>query len=113
MDNPSDTFSGGTVMVNDLLITVPRNTLFQFPATSMTWQEMFKLAPAPWGPTQSGLARADSPAPAATYEVTIMGNRVSRSAGLIFLSLTINPAPSTISVTSSFGGSATAPVQLK
>jgi hypothetical protein len=88
VDNPNDIFSGGKMTVNGLSITVPRNTLFQFPATSMTWQEMFKLAPAPYGPTQSGLALDDSPKPYATYEVTVMGNRVNNAyiAGLIFLS---------------------------
>src|SRR4029077_13957773 len=54
LDNPSDTFSGGTLVVNGITITVPRNPLFQMPATSMTWQEMFKLAPAPYGLNASG-----------------------------------------------------------
>jgi hypothetical protein len=58
----------------------------------MTWQEMFRLAPAPYGPTQSGLALMDTPTPFATYEVTIYGNRIIDGsndryiAGLIFLS---------------------------
>jgi hypothetical protein len=97
LDNPSDTFSGGTLVVNGITITVPRNTLFQMPATSMTWQEMFKLAPAPYGLNasggpQSGLALTDNPTPFATYEVNVIGNRVISGtsdryiAGLIFLS---------------------------
>ena len=97
LDNPSDTFSGGTVLVNGQLIVVPRNSLFQMPATAMTWQEMFKLAPAPYGLStpqgpQSGLALGDIPAPFATYEITVTGNRVINNgsdqyiAGLIFLS---------------------------
>jgi len=98
LDTPNDIFSGGTMTVNGTLITVPRNTLFQFPATGMTWQEMFKLAPAPYGLNaaggpQSGLALNDTPTPFATYEVTVAGNRVVRSAtddkyiaGLIFIS---------------------------
>lgn len=45
----TDVFCGGTLQVNGITITVPKNTLFQFPATSMTWQEAFKLAPAPYG----------------------------------------------------------------
>jgi hypothetical protein len=92
VDNAADTFSGGTMTINGHLVTVPRNTLFQMPATAMTWQEMFKLAPAPYGPTQSGLALNDTPTPFATYEVTVYGNRVINGssdkyvAGLIFLS---------------------------
>jgi hypothetical protein len=84
-DAPNDIFSGGSLTVNGLQISVPRNTLFQFPATAMTWQEMFKLAPPPYGlntPSgpQSGLALSDSPAPFATYEVTVIGNRIIHSA---------------------------------
>ena len=97
LDNPSDTFSGGTMMVNGHLVVVPRNTLFQMPATAMTWQEMFRLAPSPYGLStpqgpQSGLALSDIPTPFATYEVTVIGNRVIDNgtdryiAGLIFLS---------------------------
>ena len=100
LDNPNDTFSGGSMTVNGLLITIPRNTLMQFPATGMTWQEMFKLAPVPYGLAnqpggvpQSGLAIDDIPKPFSTYEVTVQGNRVIRSvaddryiAGLVFLS---------------------------
>jgi hypothetical protein len=98
LDSPTtDTFSGGTVLVNGISITVPRNTLFQMPAAYMTWQEMFRLAPAPYGLNtpqgpQSGLALGDAPTPFATYEVTVIGNRVITGgsdryiAGLIFLS---------------------------
>jgi hypothetical protein len=92
VDNPSDMFSGGTLVVNGQLITIPRNTIFQMPATSMTWQEMFRMAPAPYGPTQSGLALTDTPTPFATYEITVYGNRVVDNgndryiAGLVFLS---------------------------
>src|SRR5690348_2404217 len=63
LDNASDVFSGGTVTVNGITITVPRNTLFQMPATSLTWQELFKNAPAPYGlttnPPSTGLALND------------------------------------------------------
>jgi hypothetical protein len=97
LDNPSDVFSGGAMRVNGVQVTVPRNTLFQMPASSMTWQEMFTLAPAPYGLNtaqgpQSGLALSDVPTPFATYEVTVIGNREINNgsdryiAGLIFLS---------------------------
>src|SRR3954464_243976 len=73
----ADGFSGGgTVTVNGTTIIVPKNTLLQMPAFALTWQEVFTMAPAPWGPTQSGLAKSDNPAPATTYEVRIQGNRL-------------------------------------
>src|SRR3954464_15147808 len=73
----ADGFSGGgTITVNGTVITVPKNTLLQMPAFALTWQEVFTMAPAPWGPTQSGLAKSDNPAPATTYEVRIQGNRL-------------------------------------
>jgi len=88
LDNPSDPFSGGTLTVNNHLIVVPRYTIFQMPATSLTWPELFTQAPAPWGPTQTGLALNDSPKPDYTFEVTVQGNRVGDRyiAGLLFVS---------------------------
>jgi hypothetical protein len=77
--------------VNGTVITVPKHTLLQMPAFALTWQEVFTQAPAPWGPTQSGLARLDTPAPLTTYEVRIQGNRVVGGgrdqyiAGLMFI----------------------------
>ena len=92
LDNPSDPFSGGTLTVNNHLIVVPRYTIFQMPATSLTWTELFTQAPGPWGPTQTGLALSDVPKPAFTFEVTVQGNRVIEQdtdryiAGLLFVS---------------------------
>ena len=84
----ADGFSGGgTITVNGTVITVPTNTLLQMPAFALTWQEVFAQAPAPYGPTQSGLAMADVPKPRTTYEVHIQGNRVGNQyiAGLLFI----------------------------
>src|SRR3954447_10904632 len=58
LDNPGDVFSGGTLTVNGITITVPRNTLFQMPATSMTWQELFALAPSSSAPSNLPCANA-------------------------------------------------------
>jgi hypothetical protein len=85
----TDGFSGGgTITVNGTVITVPTNTLLQMPAFALTWQELFKQAPAPYGPGQSGLAMTDTPTPLNTYEVHIQGNRVANQyiAGLMFIS---------------------------
>jgi hypothetical protein len=84
----ADGFSGGgTITVNGTVITVPTNTLLQMPAFALTWQEVFTKAPAPYGPTQSGLAMADTPTPLTTYEVHVVGNRVGDTyiAGLMFI----------------------------
>ena len=56
IDRPVDLFSGGTITVNNIRMIVPRNTLLQFPATALTWQEAFALAPAPYTTLQTGLA---------------------------------------------------------
>ena len=103
----ADRFSGGgTITVNGTKIIVPQNTLLQMPAFALTWQEVFAMAPAPWGPpkthplevpqvdasAQSGLAKADTPSPATTYEVRVQGNRLKGAdgeeqyiAGLMFI----------------------------
>ncbi len=78
---------GGTVTVNGHLITIPKNTIVIFPAAAWSWQEVFDNAPAPYGPTQSGLALADIPTPLSTYEVHVTGNRVNDQyiAGLVHI----------------------------
>ncbi|MCU1382979.1 MAG: hypothetical protein JWL71_1676 [Acidobacteria bacterium] len=89
LDPGSDPFRGGTITLNNHLVVVPRNTIFQMPATSLTWAELFTHAPAPYGPSQTGLALNDSPKPLTTFEVSVQGNRVEPAgtyiAGLIFL----------------------------
>jgi hypothetical protein len=111
LDTPGDSHSGGTLKVNGISVIVPRETIVQFPANPLTWQELFAQAPAPWGipgnpgvsafnngvsaPT-SGMAAADcavaaSPCtapPLTTYEVHLTGNRVGDRyiAGLIEVS---------------------------
>jgi hypothetical protein len=79
LDAGTDPFRGGTITLNNHVVKVPKNTIFQMPATSLTWAEMFTKAPGPWGPTQTGLALSDTPKPAFTFEVTVQGNRVEPS----------------------------------
>src|SRR3954447_10359669 len=89
----ADGFSGGgTITVNGQTIVVPKNTLLQMPAFALTWQEVFGMAPERWrSARQSGLAKADTPAPLTTYEVRIQGNRLMSNgpeqyiAGLMFI----------------------------
>lgn len=87
--------SGGRLMVNGHVVTVPANTIVLLPASALTWQELFAYAPAPWGipgnpgvtsllPT-TGMAMADCAAvavvpgvcpapPLTTHEVHVVGN---------------------------------------
>jgi hypothetical protein len=86
--NGVDPFRGGTITLNNHRVIVPRNTIFQMPATSLTWVELFAQAPAPWGPTQTGLALSDTPKPDFTFQVTVQGNRIGDDyiAALLFVS---------------------------
>ncbi|HET9596895.1 MAG TPA: hypothetical protein VFP65_15005, partial [Anaeromyxobacteraceae bacterium] len=81
----STALSGGTLTVNGQTIIVPDNTVVLMPATALTWAELFRLAPAPYAPTQTGMALTDVPQPLGTYEVSVQGNRVNGQwiAGLI------------------------------
>jgi len=71
---------GGTIKVNGHVILVPKEIVVMFPANALTWQEMFALAPSPYGlataPPTSGMAEADLPMPLTTYEAHVVGNRV-------------------------------------
>jgi len=67
---------GGSLTVNGQVVTVPAETIVILPANALTWQELFATAPAPYGPTQTGMAMADLPQPITTYEVHVVGNRV-------------------------------------
>ncbi|HEX7624792.1 MAG TPA: hypothetical protein VF400_14545, partial [Anaeromyxobacteraceae bacterium] len=88
----TDVLSGGTLTVNGKVVIVPRNAVVVMPATFLTWQQVFGQAPQPYGPSQTGLAMSDSPAPFVPYEVHVIGNRVAVPgrpdqyyAGLVFL----------------------------
>src|SRR3954447_19673703 len=76
---------GGTITVQGQTIVVPKETIVLYPANATTWQEMFSLAPAPYGLAalqasgevgESGLALNDLPVPLANYEAHVVGNRV-------------------------------------
>lgn len=79
---------GGVVTVNGHVIIVPSETIVILPASALTWAELFTLAPAPYAPTQTGMALTDSPAPLTTYEAHVIGNRVGDTyiAGLVWIS---------------------------
>src|SRR5476649_973343 len=97
--------AGGTLRINDVLVVVPCNTILQMPAATVTWQELFSLAPRDIGlplgangiPAQTGLALKDTVrlpvatpynGPLPSYEIHMQGNVVNGKyiAGLIFIS---------------------------
>jgi hypothetical protein len=81
----SNAHCGGTLRVNGQLVAVPRETIVILPANALTWQELFAQAPAPYGfasgVPSTGLAITDVPAPLTTYEVHVIGNRVTTAPG--------------------------------
>jgi hypothetical protein len=81
----TDPLAGGTLTVQGQQVTIPRNTVVLLPATALTWQELFALAPPPYGPAQTGLALGDLPAPTTSWQVHVTGNRVGDQfiAGLV------------------------------
>lgn len=84
----ADAHSGGSLTVNGHVVIVPRETIVILPASALTWQELFALAPAPYTGVATGMAMSDIPAPITTYEVNVIGNRVGDQyiAGLITIS---------------------------
>lgn len=91
LDTAGDPHSGGTLTLDGHTVVVPKETVVILPASALTWQELFTHAPAPYGPTQTGMALGDSPKPLTTYEVHVVGNRVVKAgsdryiAGLIHI----------------------------
>lgn len=88
--NPAEAHCGGTMQINGITITVPAETIAVLPASALTFEELFENAPAPYGLAaanpdggtgETGLALNDSPKPATTYEVQVVGNRVEDTGG--------------------------------
>jgi hypothetical protein len=77
----TDPLCGGTVTINNITVRIPRNMILQMPAFAISWADLFRSAPAPYGPTQTGLAINDTPKPFTTYEINVQGNRVVGAAG--------------------------------
>ena len=60
LTNPSDVWSGGTIVVGGQNIIIPRNLLIDFPANRLTLQQTFTQAPSEClSRAESGLAKAD------------------------------------------------------
>ncbi|HET9837333.1 MAG TPA: hypothetical protein VFR84_03800 [Candidatus Angelobacter sp.] len=78
--------SGGYIQVNGIVVRVPANTVVQFPANTLTWEEVFELNPTGVA-GETGMALADSVRLPGTYEATVQGNIVDGHyiSGLVFL----------------------------
>ncbi len=79
--------SGGWIQVDGITIQVPANTVVEFPANTITWEEVFEFNPTGVA-GETGMALADTTRLPGTYEATIQGNIVNGKyiSGLIFLS---------------------------
>ncbi|HEX7288214.1 MAG TPA: hypothetical protein VF532_18655 [Candidatus Angelobacter sp.] len=81
-----DLLSGGTIKVNDQVIIVPANSIVQMPAATLSWGQVFALAPSGVSNagTATGLALADCAPPVGTgvgcmpgtWEAHVQGNIV-------------------------------------
>jgi hypothetical protein len=83
---------GGTLKINNIVITVPANTIVEMPATGLAWGELFSKNPT-GNTAETGMAIADTQrlpvgGVPATYEAHVQGNLVNGEyiAGLVFLS---------------------------
>ncbi len=86
LDTPGNLLSGGTLKVNDHVIIVPANSILQMPAATLSWGQVFSLAPSNVsnGLTATGLALADCLPPVGTgigclpgtWEAHVQGNIV-------------------------------------
>jgi len=97
VDNPTDTWSRGTMVVSGRNIIIPANMVLDLPANRLTLQQLFVNAPSACAadtnadgiPDQTGLAKGDSCNNSGTgAAVTILGNKTNAGdliAGDVFL----------------------------
>ncbi|RDW68550.1 hypothetical protein BP5796_09207 [Coleophoma crateriformis] len=73
LDPSGDVLAGGTITVDGLLITVPKNLLVTLPSITVAWSELFK----------NGVSNLPG-----TFEAHIQGNRVNNQfiAGIVYIS---------------------------
>ncbi|EJD54049.1 hypothetical protein AURDEDRAFT_53275, partial [Auricularia subglabra TFB-10046 SS5] len=85
LDDPTDILSGGTVLVNDQRLIVPRNTMVELPSIFVPWAEVFRESNGTWVPDLPNWAAGGSGA--LGWEVSIIGNRVNGQhiVGIIYL----------------------------
>ena len=86
VDDPTDTWSGGTIVVGGVNVIIPRNMVIDLPANRLTLQQFFVNAPsactdgpdADTVPDETGLAKADSCNGSFTgAAITMLANRTN------------------------------------
>jgi hypothetical protein len=102
-DNVNDQHAGGTLAINGtwpttstLVIKVPAETIVTLPANQLFWTELFQQAPVPYlgkNPAMSGMALSDIPQPLTTYEVHVVGNKVTRNGVETLIAGLVNITP--------------------
>ena len=98
VDNPTDTWSSGTMVVSGRNIIIPRNMVLELPANRLTLQQLFvnapfactaDVVPADGIPDQTGLAKGDSCNGSGTGAlVDILANKTNAGniiAGFVFV----------------------------
>ena len=87
VDDATDPLSSGRIRVHGIEAILPRNLIVQMPARYLTPADLITLNPVTPG-GDSGLALADTPAPLAAFEATVVGNIVGGDyiAGLVWIS---------------------------
>ncbi len=98
VDNPTDTWSRGTIVVSGRNIIIPANMVIDLPANRLTLQQLFVNAPSACGadvdpadgiPDETGLAKGDRCNKSGTgAAVTMLGNKTNNGdliAGEVFL----------------------------
>jgi len=98
VDNPTDIWSGGTMVVSGRNIIIPRNMVLELPANRLTLQQMFTNSPSACQsidvnldgiPDQTGLAKGDSCNGSGTGAlVDILANKTNAGnivAGFVFV----------------------------
>jgi len=78
--------SGGWLRINNQSIRVPANSIAQFPANTLTWEELFEFSSTGVA-GETGMALADSVRLPGTFEAHVQGNIVKgqKISGLIFV----------------------------
>ncbi|MFL5406717.1 MAG: hypothetical protein ACJ79O_12750 [Myxococcales bacterium] len=104
---------GGTIKVQGHTIVIPKETIVLLPANALFWQELFAVAPAPYGLAgvqatgllgETGLAQNDLPQPLMNWEAHVVGNRVLATPGFgdVYIAGLVNISSHSLNVGAGF-----------
>ncbi|KZV98165.1 hypothetical protein EXIGLDRAFT_832424 [Exidia glandulosa HHB12029] len=85
LDDPTNILSGGTMLVNNQRIIVPKNTVVGLPSINVPWAELFHEVNGTWIPDLPNWGAGGTGV--LGWEVSVVGNRVNGQyiAGIIYL----------------------------